>query len=406
MDYELLIIGGGAAGLAAAVTAASYGMQRIAILERAARVGRKILATGNGRCNLSHTSITAAAYSGSCPTDEVLADFGDASDFFLNLGLHCRTDAAGRMYPYTMAASTVLDALRFACAKHGIEEICDAQVTALAPCKSGWRVRTKDNTYTADAVLFAAGGYAAPQLGTDGSAWALLRQLGIPLSPPRPILCPILSEEKLLRPLKGLRVKAKASLLQKHRCLYAEEGEVQFTQQALSGICIFNMTRFLQPDSRTPYRIQLDLLPEEGTEETLSRLFAFQAVRGEGDLETLLSGILQKPLARLVLQQCRLVPTAASAGLDYQECRQIAEMLHNLIFPVMGLPDWKQAQATAGGVCGTALLPTLEVRQLPGLFVAGEAMDVHSLCGGYHLHWAWASGCYAAKQIVKRRNQG
>ncbi len=403
MHHQIIIIGGGASGLAAAVTAASYGLEKILILERLSRVGKKILATGNGRCNLSHTPVSAEDYSGSVSVHEILQSFGDAQDFFASIGLHCRTDSAGRIYPYSMHAASVLDALRLACQQYGVEEICDAQVTELRPQKGGWLVRTADAAYTADHVIFAAGGHAAPQLGTDGSAWELLKTLHISLVSPRPVLCPLLSDARTLRPLKGLRVRANAMLMEGDNCLYAENGEVQFTEKTISGICIFNMASHIKTEKLSDYRIILDLLPEQEMETTLSQLFSFQAVRSDASCEILLSGFFQKPLSRLILKQCHISADTPCSTLNGRKLREIAEMMHHLPFPITGVSDWKQAQATAGGVIGSALDEQLQVKQYPHLYITGEAADVHSLCGGYHLHWAWASGVWAAQHIAGGR---
>ncbi len=402
MKYQLIIIGGGASGLAAAVTAASYGVGSIAIIERSARVGKKILATGNGRCNLSHTPVSASDYDGSVQVGEILAAFGSAEVFFENLGLCCRTDSAGRIYPYSMHAASVLDALRLACRRYGVTEICEETVSTLLSQKGVWRICTEKHEYIAENVIFAAGGFAAPQHGTDGSAWELLRKLQIPLAAPSPVLCPLLSDARMLRPLKGLRVRADARLMLGERCLYQESGEVQFTDRTVSGICIFNMVSHIRQDRLHDYRIVLDLIPEQNPEKTLSMLYGFQAVRSDGDSEALLSGLFQKSLSRLILRECGVMADMSCMRLDSRKLRNIAETIHRLSFPVTGISDWKQAQATAGGVTGAALDAHLQVKRYPHLYVVGEAADVHSLCGGYHLHWAWASGAWAAKHIAER----
>ncbi len=402
MKKQLMILGGGASGLAAAVTAAASGINSVAILEKLPRTGKKILATGNGRCNLSHAPIAAHDYSGSVDAEPILAEFGDAADFFASLGLHCRTDEQGRMYPYSMSASAVLDALRLACLQNGVEEICDAPVQEMFREGTEWVLRSDNAEYRADFVIFAAGGFAAPKLGTDGSAWKLLESLGIPLKSPAPILCPILSDERRLRPLKGLRVKASAALHDGENCIAQETGEVQFTQQALSGICLFNLAGSVVPDRLQDFTIVLDLLPDQKRDATEGILYSCQAVRYSADAETMLTGILQKPLARYLLKECGIPAAKPCCQLSGREMAAIAGALHHLSFPVTGLGSWDQAQATAGGVLGDALDENLQVRSCPGLYITGEACDVHGLCGGYHLHWAWASGCYAARRIAEK----
>ena len=179
MQYRLLIIGGGASGLAAAVTAAQCGADGVALLERLPRPGKKILATGNGRCNLSHAGIVPGDYAGSFDVSQILANFGDAVAFFEGLGLLCRTDGEGRIYPYSMTAAAVLDALRMQLGSTSL--LPDARVTALRPIPGGWRAETETAAFTAERVIFAAGGHAAPKHGTDGTAWAMLEALELTL---------------------------------------------------------------------------------------------------------------------------------------------------------------------------------------------------------------------------------
>ncbi len=397
---RLIIIGGGASGLAAAVTAASLGVEGITILEGLPRTGKKILATGNGRCNLSHTPVSPADYRGSVRVEKILEEFGDAASFFETIGIHCRADDQGRVYPYSNTATVVLDALRSACQQSGVQECCGEAVTALTPCRGGWMVRTETQTLRAENVIFAAGGHAAPKLGTDGNAWRLLEALGIPVISPRPVLCPVRSDANALRPLKGLRARAEVSLLDRGRLLRQERGEVQFTQDALSGICLFNLSTLVEPARCGDFSIVLNLCPEQTQNETAAMLYGFQAVRWEADCELLLSGLVQKPLARLVLRRCGIAAAMPASQLDGRQIAEIARTLHGLAFPVMGLSDWSQAQATAGGVHADALDAHLQVKAHPGLYIVGEAVDVHSFCGGYHLHWAWASGARAARHIA------
>ncbi|MDE6777400.1 MAG: NAD(P)/FAD-dependent oxidoreductase, partial [Oscillospiraceae bacterium] len=237
-EYFLVIIGGGASGLASAVTACSMGVKKIAILERLPRVGKKILATGNGRCNLSHENISPENYFGSYDTSHVLADFGKAENFFENLGLYCRTDEQGRIYPYSMTANAVLDALRMHC--NQVTEICNTRAVELYQKNQKWHIITENqNDIIAKNIIFSAGGTVAIKFGTDGTAWDMLKQLQIPIVESKPILCPLRSDKNSLQMLKGIRVKGSVKLLEKNKILRTETGEIQFTEQAISGICVF-----------------------------------------------------------------------------------------------------------------------------------------------------------------------
>ncbi|MBR3630364.1 MAG: aminoacetone oxidase family FAD-binding enzyme, partial [Oscillospiraceae bacterium] len=312
--YDLLIIGGGASGLAAAVTAKALGAERIAVLEKQQRVGRKLLATGNGRCNLSHTRISAADYSGSVDTAPILMEFGGVAGFFENLGLYTRTDDAGRMYPYSMTATAVLDAFRLRMREDGVDELCGMDVQALNRHNGLWYAKTPETVFAAPCVIFAAGGHAAPKLGTDGSAWELLKRLGVPLVPPVPNLCPVLSDPTLLRPLKGLRVKGEITLYQGDNALRAEQGEVQFTEKALSGICVFNLSGLIEPARSQDYYFLFDPLPEIGN-DLESMLYTLQGTRYGMTCEEMLSGLLPKPLLRMVLKKSGILPESICSEL-------------------------------------------------------------------------------------------
>lgn len=417
--YDLFIIGGGASGLATALTAHALGVQNIAILERLPRVGKKILATGNGRCNLSHAPVSPADYLGSYDPGHVLACFGDAQDFFENLGLYCRTDEQGRIYPYSMTASAVLEALRIHAGE--IPEFCNQRAIRLTFRESFWEILTEQGeTFRTKNVIFSAGGTVGAQFGTDGSAWEILRNLGIRMVDGRAILCPIRSDGRLLKELKGVRVRGSVELLRLSRLsklsksskknpahahvhIHTETGEIQFTEQTVSGICVFNLVSRIAPDCRdlTEYQLKINLFPELNRREVLGRLYACQAVRPESDCEHMLSGMIQKSLARTILKQNGIRPGMPCMNLTDGQLRDVAVMLQDFRFPILGTAD-AQAQASAGGVHGSALDENLQVKNYPGLYITGEAVDLYAPCGGYQLHWAWASGSTVAKACAEK----
>ncbi|MDE6657961.1 MAG: aminoacetone oxidase family FAD-binding enzyme, partial [Oscillospiraceae bacterium] len=288
-EYFLVIIGGGASGLASAVTACSMSVKKIAILERLPRVGKKILATGNGRCNLSHENISPENYFGSYDTSHVLANFGKAENFFENLGLYCRTDEQGRIYPYSMTANAVLDALRMHCRQ--VTEICNTCVIELYQKNHKWHILTENQEHMiAKNIIFSAGGTVATKFGTDGTAWDMLRKLQIPIVESKPILCPLRSNKNNLQILKGIRVKGSVTLLEKNKILRTETGEIQFTEQAISGICVFNLASLISKEKLTDYEIAINLFPELENSELIARLYSCQAVRYDSDCENMLSG--------------------------------------------------------------------------------------------------------------------
>ena len=400
-EYFLVIIGGGASGLASAVTACSMGVKKIVILERLPRVGKKILATGNGRCNLSHENISPENYFGSYDTSHVLAHFGKAENFFENLGLYCRTDEQGRIYPYSMTANSVLDALRIY--SNQVTEICNTRAVKLYQKNNKWHILTENQEHIiAKNIIFSAGGTVASKFGTDGTAWDMLKQLQIPITESKPILCPVYANKNILQIVKGIRVKGSVKLLEKNKILRTETGEIQFTEQTISGICIFNLASLLINKNLDNYQISINLFPELEISELIARLYSCQAVRFNLDCEHMLSGLIQKAIARAILKEIKILPTMPCCQLTGLQIQQIAEILQDFRFSVLGTVQ-AQAQACSGGVHGNALDENLQVKNHSGLFITGEAVDVHADCGGYQLHWAWASGYMAGKHCAEMR---
>ncbi|MEE5992367.1 MAG: aminoacetone oxidase family FAD-binding enzyme [Oscillospiraceae bacterium] len=402
-QYQLVIIGGGASGLASAVQAQSMGLHEIAILEKLPRIGKKILATGNGHCNLSHENITSDDYYGSIPTktlQNILSDFGTAEDFFQMMGLYTRTDSAGRIYPYNMTANAVLDAFRLTLEQTQTEIFCNQNVTRFYKKGDLWHIVTDEMEFLSKNVIFSAGGHASPKLGTDGTAWKLLESLNISISTPKPILCPLISDKKQLHSLKGIRIKGNIALYDRSKLLRTESGEIQFNENNLSGICVFNLSHLVDTRRIQDFSLSIDCIPEDTAENTLDKLYVMRSIRYNADSENMLSGLLVKPMARHILKVCGIRADYPCNALTDRQLQQIAHIMHHVVFPVMNTGTFEQAQATAGGVKGSALDEYLQVKKYSGLYVIGEAVDIHADCGGYHLHWCWASATRAVKNIV------
>ncbi|MFR6496250.1 MAG: aminoacetone oxidase family FAD-binding enzyme [Ruminococcus sp.] len=243
---DLMIIGGGASGLAAAVAAKQlYPEISVTILERNARVGKKILATGNGRCNLGNTNQDLEHYHGSFAEQckKIFSDTQSAEIFFQNMGLLSRHETDGRLYPLSNQATSVLDAIRFTAQQLGVSIVCDCDVTALQKSENVLEVKTTQGVYPASAVILAVGGFAAPKTGSDGSAFSWLEQLGHTTVPTKPALVPFYTEPKLVHPLKGIRIPAEVSAVSESGTVLAKDtGEVQFTERTISGICVMNLS--------------------------------------------------------------------------------------------------------------------------------------------------------------------
>lgn len=401
----LAILGGGAAGLAAAVSAlrASERRVRVVIAERLPRVGKKLLSTGNGRCNFTNTDISAGHYHGDTRfAERVISRFGteEAVRFFRSVGVPEYIED-GRVYPMSESAAGLLDALRAAAS--GAETATDFRAAALLPPKTpggAWRILSENGAeLMADAVIVATGGRAAPSLGgSDGSGIELLRALGYEVTRLLPALVQLKVERPSVAALKGVRVRAEASAFSKGQLVHSERGEVLFTEYGLSGIPIFQITAHEECDTVT-----LDLCPNICKGKLLDELENRKAIFFTHTAEDFFAGMLQKRLGNLVLRAAGVEKLSRPvSSFDGGTLERIASALKRLEFRVSGRMGWESAQVTAGGVRAAQFDPeTMESRLHPRLYAAGELLDVHGDCGGYNLHWAWATGITAGRAAAR-----
>ena len=393
---DILIIGAGASGLACAVSAAQNGAGRICILERLSRPGKKLLVTGNGRCNLSHENIDSDSYHGTFDTTLLLNEIPDVRPFFRQLGLFTVTDEAGRIYPLSNTAVSVLDALRFAAEKTGTEMITDALCEEIIPDQNGFTVKTSNLSVTAKSVVLAGGGCASPVHGSNGTCISLARSLGHEITPLRPALCPLPSGNT--KSLDGVRCKCTATLIQNGSLIRTEQGEVQFTKTALSGICIFNLSAVYQGGQAT---VILDLLPTFTSEQTDQMLTTALNSRQNLSSADALTGIFNRKLAVYLLKRAGINSDLPANKLTSRQITAIAQTAKSLQFTVTAPADFTSAQVTAGGVKGAEVDEALMSRKVNGLFFAGEILDIHGDCGGYNLHFAFVSGIKAGRSCAK-----
>lgn len=385
MRYDAIIIGGGAAGLAAAVALSRRG-RRVAVLEAQPRVGRKLLSTGNGRCNFTNTGAAPEDYFGDAALARgALAAFPPARvlEFFASLGVPARVDAEGRAYPSSNAASSVLDALRLSLQEAGGEEVVGFRVRALsrdlvATAEDGRQMAGR-------CALLATGGLAAPSLGAADAPF--VKTLGLRFTRRAPALAPL--ETESVPALKGLRAQCVLSLEG-----HMERGEILFTEYGVSGIAAMQLSRFARPGAT----LSIDFLG--GAQPALA---ARAQMLPKRRMEDFLNGIVPRRVGQ-VLTKSAGIPLSKTAGeLDAAEISALETVLTGWTLPVRGARGYAQAQVTAGGLEGAQFDPdTLEARRVPGLYAAGEMLDVDGPCGGYNLQWAWASALLAARSMDER----
>ena len=413
MSYDVLIVGGGAAGLAAAgflgQAAARQGVCRsLLVLERGQRVGKKILATGNGTCNLTNIHATPARYHGTpAMAKTVLAAFSpqETMAFFTAIGVDCRVRPDGKVYPYSEQAGAVLDALRLEAEALGVDVRCEQTVERLQPTKTGWRVTVGTEVYTARQVLVTVGGAAAPALGGSAEGYRLLTDLGYRKTPLFPSIVQLRTATDYVRAVKGIRVEGALCLWLNGRELARQTGEILFTDYGLSGPAVMGISRCAadwERQKKGELTACVDLLPEWTQAQVEERLLQRRRLAGR-TLEDVFTGLLHKRVGQTVLRVAGILPlTRPADSLTATECAQAAETVKNWVLPVTGTQGFGGAQVTAGGIAGEEIDPaTMALRQHPSLYAAGEVLDVDGDCGGFNLQFAWSSAYVAARSIAE-----
>lgn len=393
------VVGGGAAGMAAALTAAENTGVQVILFERQARVGRKLQATGNGRCNLSNIHAARRGYHGENPafSAEALRTFDPQMvlRWFRNMGLITVTEESGKVYPYSDQANSVVDVLRFALDKPNIRLLTGCEVRRVRRDRNGFQVETAEETYRCDKVVIACGGLAGTKLGGSMAGYQLLRGLGHHITRLRPALVQLKSGWNGISALKGVRANCRAAIFHDGVKTAESAGEIQFTEYGLSGPVIFEISRDVCQE-KGEWTCVLDFLPDWSEDA----LFAHLLRRRETNLlaEELLTGVLHNRLGRVVTQASGIRGQSRIAELADPQlqavCRSVKAFEISLTEP-LGMDS---AQVTAGGaVTGEFDAGTMESKLVPGLYACGEVLDVDGDCGGYNLQWAWSSGRCAGR---------
>ena len=401
---QIVILGGGAAGMAAALAAAqSAPAAQVIVLERNPKPGKKLLATGNGRCNLDNTGIAPELYFTADPAAlRPLLDAVNTADplrWFRALGLYTRTDEAGRVYPYSNQAADVLALLEHHLAQHHVQLRTGCTVRTLSQGRSGYAVQFETaegaaEMLRADAVICAMGGEAGPQFGTDGFGTRFAAQCGGRVEPLYPCLT-ALQCAKPRKALAGIRAKAAASLLDGARVLACENGEVQFTDYGLSGICIMQLSGLLAP-GRGPKAPAVELDPFPALDEAaLADLLAAHTRQTAGERPAdFWLGLLNPKLGRALWSAAALPDTAALTPGQWQKLTRTAKHWR---FEGLTPCGWRQAQVTGGGLALREVDTHFQFKGCPGLYFVGETLDCTGSCGGFNLHWAFGSGIAAGQ---------
>lgn len=410
MAHSILIIGGGAAGMVAAIAAARRGAN-VRLLERMSRVGKKLLATGNGRCNLANRNLSVDSFHGSCAgefAEEVFRQFDleKTLAFFQELGVEPRVEADGLIYPSSGQASSVLDVLRYEAERLGVETLCDKNVQRLEGRAGAFRcMTTGGDPFDATRVILAAGGKSSPNLGSNGGGFKLAEALGHTIAEPFPALVQVILDAPFLKHLDGLRIEARATACVDGQPIRAETGELQFTGYGLSGVAVFQLSRIVS-DPRHRGRdlaLHVDLFPATSAADLTTALSRRFAASPHKSLEFSLVGLLHKKLIPVMLRAAGLTESQSPCGsLSAAAVERLAALMKDWQLRATGTQSWMHSQVTAGGVVASDVdRRTLESRRAPGLYFCGEVLDIDGDCGGFNLQWAWSSGHVAGQHAAQ-----
>ena len=404
-NTDILVAGGGAAGIMAALTATENGKGKIFIIEKMGQLGKKILATGNGKCNYTNYYQAKECYRGNDVSFawKALQKFGykETISLFKSYGI-IPYDRDGYVYPLPGQASCVRDILERELKSTKVvinkeEKITDVSIHRKNGRQDGFIVVTGNNKYFTQKLIIATGGKAGAVHGSDGSGYSLAKSLGHSVITPFAALTSCIICGKYTKDWAGVRTKGTVRAYNsKGKLLCENTGELQFVAQGISGIPVFQVSRYISEEivkGRKPY-LTIDIMPLYSEEEIIASLLCRKKKNGSiGDIFT---GMLHNKLAAALLKLCDISIKRQAAGLTKDEASHIAAVMKNWRLEVKDTGGFEKAQVTGGGIPASEInAETMESKICPGLYFAGEVIDVDGICGGYNLQWAWTSGYIA-----------
>lgn len=404
--YDVVVIGGGAAGMMAAITAAREEAS-VLILEHMECCGKKILSTGNGRCNYTNKMQGIEYYRGDDPAFVLpaLEQFGyeETIAFFRTIGIEPK-EKNGYVYPRSMQASSVREALLLELKRNRVKVEVNVGIRSIVPKKSHYEICTKNGVFRGKTCIFATGGKSAKSTGSDGSGFLYLVSLSHRVTDLVPALVGMKAKEPFSGRLAGIRAEAEIKLFVENRQIARDLGEVQLTDYGISGIPVFQVSRFAAKalERGQAVRAEVNFLPECSLEEVNQLLTQRFSAFSERCAKEVLIGLLNHKLSEVLLE-CAKIPAQKNAGrCSKAELERLGKMITGFSYEITGMRKFEQSQVTAGGVATEEIrTDTMESKRYPGLYFAGEMIDVDGMCGGYNLQWAWSSGYVAGKSAAK-----
>lgn len=394
----------------AAIQSARLGAD-VTIYEKNDRVGKKILSTGNGKCNFSNEKMSSDCYygSGTALVEKIYRIFGvkETKEFFASLGMQIK-EKGGYLYPASGQASTVLDILRYELEKLSVMVHTERQVIGIEVAHEGLTILTGDSGKEKfDAVILACGGKAAPKTGSDGQGFLLAEKLGHTIVPTVPALVALRCKEEYYKRVAGVRCEAKLVLYIDGQAACSERGELQWTDYGISGIPVFQLSRrvaYALRENRS-VTIDIDLMPDltDKGDNGLDSLFWEYRWQNQANqsMEQFVTGLVNKKIGLLLLKLAGMKETEKAGDISQSRRNKLTKLFRSFIVTVKGTNSFEQAQVCAGGIDFHEVTDELQSRIVPGLFFAGEILDIDGICGGYNLQWAWSSGVIAGKAAAR-----
>ncbi|MBM7549476.1 aminoacetone oxidase family FAD-binding enzyme [Peptoniphilus gorbachii] len=392
---NIIIIGAGPAGMVAAINAKNEN-NNVILIEKNDRVGKKLLATGNGRCNYTNLNLSEDNYSSPSFVKETIDEFSneDLINYFSLLGLESTTDG-NRVYPITLKANSVLNILIYWLDKKGIDIRSNTEVKEIKKNKNGFDVITNDDKIEADIVIAAFGGKSMPASGSDGKSFEILKKLGLKITELKPALTQVKLESKYLKHLSGTKVIGKAKLFKKNKEIDERNGEILFTNYGISGPPILDLSVNISEDNF----IEVPLI-NNVDENTVDKLYSRYYMLEDFSIEEYLMGIVDKKFIHYIIDYLNLDKNTAMNMISMADFQKIIEILLKSKFKVIGTTGFKNSQVTRGGVDLSEVNNwDYSSKKFENLYIIGEALNIDGDCGGYNLHFAFASGYRLGKML-------
>ena len=405
MKTEIAVIGGGASGLMAAITAKKSGKEVI-ILERKDRILKKVLITGNGRCNITNVNANISNYFGKniSSVENILNRFTpqDTMDFFNELGIVCNEENRGKVYPLSGQASSVVDALRFEAEKLGIKIETEFYVRKIEKDGFKFRIYSEDRKkIEAGRVILAAGGQSYPELGSNGSGFELAKELGHSVTKLSPSIVQLKTEKYQVKGLQGIKTDVAVTAYGDNKKICTYDGELLFTDYGISGNVVFNIS-FVMPLYKN-VEFEIDFMEKFDYNELYEMLKERKRILSHLTMENYFNGMINKKLGQFLSKVSGIEKLSKPVkDLSDSDIRKLCTVLKKYRVKILETTGFKNAQVTAGGVSLDEVnTETLESKIVKGLYFSGEVLDVYGECGGFNLQWAWASGHIAGENAAK-----